>query len=53
MLNFFNSLEDADYLLPLSPNWQSWTSFFNDIASLMASRDRIVTPQTRCQYCDF
>ena len=40
-------LEDADYLLPLTPNWDSWTSFFNEISHLVTSQEGFVTAQTK------
>jgi hypothetical protein len=50
-------LENADFLLPLAPNWQSWKSFFNDISSEVfshedvskgdISNDHFVTPTSK------
>lgn len=45
------SLEEVDHLLPLAPNWKSWTSFFNDVANeIMTSRDQSVTSSPRHQF---
>jgi hypothetical protein len=41
------SLEDADQLLPLTPNWISWTSFFNKVSSNILSEDNFVSPKIR------
>ena len=45
------SLEEVDHLLPLAPNWKSWTSFFNDVANeILSSRDQSVTSSSRDQF---